>query len=536
MRRLLYLLIFMLLCLSAGKAVPTRPNILVVLVDDMGWADIASYGGEIYTPTLDTLAANGLRFRHFHNEARCSPTRNALMTGLHMQTASVDPNKSLPAMRTDNNVTIPELLGTLGYRTYFTGKWHLGNTEAQSPTSRGFQQAYGNGAIAAGAGGGLYWDTNLYGFVSSDGEVSPIVYDGSDPDATMPYYKVDAITDYLMKYFDHHYGKGDDTPFFVYLAYNAPHFRLQARKEIIDLYTDIGQDPATTNDVDIYRYEDGWDLTRQRRYERQLADGVIGPHYPLSPKGYQPKNGPEIPAWESLTPDQKNDLSRRMATYAAMVHHVDLNLARVVSRIQAEGELDNTLIFFFGDNGGNYEGGVFGKTADGTVYTNDFPLTGDRLAEMGQDGEPLLHLGGAWANVNNTPLRFFKHHTHEGGCRTPMIIHWPDGIADSMEGQWTDERGHTIDIMATIVDVTGVSYPTNFEAHPVEPLQGTSLLPVLQDDTLADRDLFIEHEKNRAMFRGKWKMVTKSFSFGSTDLPAHTLELYNMETDPVEML
>ena len=248
MHRFLLLSILVMLHALVSEAAPARPNILVVLVDDMGWADIASYGGEIHTPTLDTLAANGLRFRHFHNEARCAPTRNALMTGLHMQTASVDPNASLPAMRTDNNVTIPELLGTIGYRTYFTGKWHLGNTAAKSPTSRGFQQAYGHGSLAAGAGGS-YWDTNLLKFVSPNGEISPIVYDGSDVDATMPYYKVDAVTDYLMKYLDHHYGKGDDAPFFVYLAYNAPHFRLQARKEVINLYTDVGQDPAETNDV-----------------------------------------------------------------------------------------------------------------------------------------------------------------------------------------------------------------------------------------------------------------------------------------------
>ncbi|MCF7848641.1 MAG: arylsulfatase [Kiritimatiellales bacterium] len=534
MRQCLLVVLLFMFHAAVCSAVPTRPNILVVLVDDMGWADIASYGGEIHTPTLDTLAATGLRFRHFHNEARCSPTRNALMTGLHMQTASVDPNASLPAMRTDNNVTIPELLGTIGYRTYFTGKWHLGNTVAKSPTSRGFQQAYGHGALAAGSGGS-YWDTNLLNFVSSNGEISPIVYDGSDADATMPYYKVNSVTDYLMKYLDHHYSKGDDAPFFAYLAYNAPHFRLQAPKDVINLYTDIGQDPAATNDVDYYRYEEGWDVTRQRRYERQLANGVIGPEYRLSPRGYQPNGGPNLPVWDSLTTAQQNDLARRMATYSAMVHQVDANLARVVSRLETEGELDNTLIFFFADNGGNYEGGIYGKTDDGSVYTNDFPLTGDRLAEMGQDGEPLLHLGGSWANVNNTPLRFFKHHTHEGGCRTPLIVHWPDGLADGLAGQWTDERGHVTDIMATIVDVTGAEYPTNFEGHAVEPLQGTSLLPVLEGNALSGRDLFVEHENNRAMFRGKWKLVAKKFSFGSTDLPAHTLELYNMETDPVEM-
>ncbi|MCF7816335.1 MAG: arylsulfatase [Kiritimatiellales bacterium] len=526
------LLLGLALGISADpSAASNRPNILVVLVDDLGWSDIAPYGSEIHTPTLDTLAANGLRFRHFYNEARCSPTRAALMTGLHMQTCGIDPSASLPPLRIDNNATIPEILDANGYRSYFAGKWHLGvKADGRDPISRGFGQAFGPGVDADGNQTDYWADGATYGFVSGNGELSPIDY------APGTFYTTDAYTDYTLKYLDYHFGKGDGAPFFIYQAFNAPHWYLEAPKDITDLYTDIGQDPATTNDVDFFRYEVGWDMTRQLRYGRQLAQGVIGPEHRLSPMSYQPNTGPAIPAWNSLPVAEQNDLARRMAVYAAMVHRMDWDLGRIVARLEAADELDNTLIFFLSDNGGNYEGGVEGGTVNGSVYTNDFPLTGTRLAEMGLTGEPKLQLGGAWANVSNTPLRFFKHHTHEGGCRTPMIMHWPAGMSDSVKGSWTDARGHAMDIMATILDITGINYPAaNPAGYAVAPLQGTSLKPVLQGGAPAEHDLFIEHERNRAMFRGKWKLVTKRFSMGGTDLPAHTLELYNMEVDPSEM-
>ncbi|MFA6172912.1 MAG: arylsulfatase [Kiritimatiellales bacterium] len=517
---------------ARSVAAADRPNVLMVLVDDMGWSDIAPYGSEIYTPTLSTLAANGLRFRHFYNEARCSPSRMALLTGLHMQTAGNNPNSSLPDLRTDNNVTVPEVLKANGYRTYFAGKWHLGAaTNSCDPVSRGFQQTFGPQTATADGNQTDYWgDGPVYQFVSSNGEISSNNY------APGTFYTTDAYTDYALKYLDHHFSKGDGAPFCIYLAYNAPHWYLQAPKEVTDLYTDIGQNAATTNDADFYRYEAGWDVTRNLRYERQLALGVVGPEHRLSPMSYQPNTGPAIPAWDPLPADEQNDLARRMAVYAAMVHRMDWNLGRIVARLEAEGALNNTLIFFLSDNGGNYEGGVKGGTVNGSVYTNDFPLTGSRLAEMGLIGEPKLELGGSWANVNNTPLRFFKHHTHEGGCRTPMIMYWPAGMSNNVKGTWTDVRGHITDIMPTILDITGINYPaTNPVGYATAPLQSASLRPVLQGGAPAGHDLFIEHERNRAMFRGKWKLVTKRFSMGGTDLPAHTLELYNMEVDPSEM-
>ncbi|MBB5350705.1 arylsulfatase A-like enzyme [Haloferula luteola] len=511
------------------------PNVLVVLVDDMGWSDISPYGGEIQTPTLQRLADHGLRFRDFHNEGRCAPTRNALLSGLHVQTSATKPNNNLPAMRIDNNVTIAEMLRTAGYRTYISGKWHISEYQNQadytplsSPTHRGFDYAFN----ASLWGGNLadnhalgYWNPAEYDLCPADSEILPIRYDGTDPRATLPFFQTDAKTDYALEYLNHHYGKGDDKPFFLYVAYGAPHFHLSAPKELIDRYTDIAD--AHPEDEDIYRYEDGWEITRQRRFDRQLAEGVIRPGTRLSPPSPNPDNGNPIPQWDSLSSVEKDDLSRRMALYAAMVDNIDDNLARILSKLEAEGELDNTVILFMSDNGGNAEQGLFG---------GGNRQTGTALAEMGQPGQANLWIGGAWANVSNTPYRYFKHHTHEGGTRTPLIAHWPAGIPHSLDGSWTDERGHVIDVLPTLLDIAGIRYPETFHGHNVEPAQGTSLVPVFQGARLAPRDLMIEHERNRALYRGDWKLVSKTFTSPQTsDLPGNVPELYNLKNDPTEM-
>ena len=262
----------------------------------------------------------------------------------------------------------------------------------------GSQQAFGQGANADGAGNDYWANGYTYELVSSNGEITPTNYPPGS------FYKTDADTDYVLKFLDHHYGKKDSAPFFIYLACNAPHFRLQAPLEYINRYTDVG-DTNNPSDVDIYRYEDGWDLTRQRRYQRQLTNGVIEPHYRLSPKDYENVGKLDIPDWTTLSADRRNDLARRMAVYAAMVQKVDENIGRIIDRLRSIGELDNTLILFCADNGGNSEGGLYGKTGD---QNNASPLKGAALQAMGLREGELLHLGGGWANVNNTPLRFFQ--------------------------------------------------------------------------------------------------------------------------------
>jgi len=500
------------------NAEETKPNVVLILIDDSGWSDLGCYGSEIHTPTIDSLAYNGLRYRQFYNAARSSPTRCAILTGLYTQQVAVDPGASLPNLRNDNNVTIAELLGSNGYRTFLTGKWHLGGENNQrGPLSRGFQNVFYFGGAAVKS----FWDSSLYTFKSENNEILPINY-GNDQ-----FYQTDAIGDYSVKFINHHFSKADGKPFFLYMAFGAGHWPLSAPEEVVNKYTDIADQNPT--DEDYFNYEVGWDSTRVYRFNRQKELGVINEHYELSPRSdaIQPRLT-QVPAWETLETKRQNDLARRMAVYGAMIHKIDDNVKKVVDLLKNKNQLDNTLIIFVSDNGGNYENHVFGNP-NARAY--------DDLFTMGQPDDPTsfprLDLGGGWANVCNTPLRLYKHFTHEGGIRTPGIFFYPNGISNP--GTWVEQPAHIIDVMATVVDVTGVEYPETFNAHPVLPLEGKSLVPHFQGGEISDRQLFVEHENNRALYDGDYKLVTKNFAWFDGSSPAHEIELYNLKEDPVEL-
>jgi arylsulfatase A-like enzyme len=480
-----------------------RPNVIVILVDDMGWSDLGCYGSEIPTPNLDALAANGVRFRQFYQSARCSPTRCSILTGLYPQQAAVDPAAALPNLRTDNNVTFAEIVGSDGYRTYMAGKWHLGGAE-RFPENRGFQHAWR--FVDGGAHSADCWNQSLYTFVSQGNEIPTRTY-GSE------FHQTNAIGDYAVDYINHNYNKGDGKPFAMYLAFGAPHFPIQA--------------PAADADLFVTTYEQGWDVIRQQRYNRQLANGVIDNRYPFPALGgagpHQAEPIVPIPAWNTLGANRKADLTRRMALFAAMIKGIDDNVGKVVSRLQQIGRLDNTMILFVSDNGGNHEGGVYGANT---------ALTGTALTNMGQPGQGNIQYGGGWAHVSNTPLKLFKHFTHEGGIRAPAIMHWPDGF--SPKGAWVEAPAHLIDVMGSIVDATGATYPTTFEGHPVLPLEGTSLIPMIEG-TVPNRTLCVEHESNRMIRKGKWKLVTESFTAHDNEFTSHQKLLYDMDADPGEV-
>lgn len=489
----------------------TPPNVVVVLMDDLGFSDLGSYGGEIPTPHMDSLAAGGLRFRQFYNTARCSTTRCSLLTGTYSHQVSVDPAQALPNLREDNNVTLAELLGANGYRTYLAGKWHLGGG-VRAPEARGFQQVWRFASATAHSAD--TWNTNAYTLVSPDGAITNRMY------AAGTFYQTDAIGDYSLDFLNHHAAQGDQKPFLLYMAFGAPHFPIQAPKSTVDPHVPV--------------YAAGWDALRQQRYTNMLAQGVIDARHPLSARGGTGPHGgepvEEIPAWNTLAADRQADLARRMAIYAAMTQKLDENVGRVVEQLRQQGQLDNTVIFIMSDNGGNHEGGRFGQTGN-TV--NAAPLTGLALENMGLNGQPNIHIGGGWANVNNTPFRISKHFNHEGGIRSPLIIHWPQGGLRT--NQWSEQVSHLMDIMATIVDVTGVSYPTQFNNHPVLPLEGISLKPQFTSTNAVARSIGFEHEVNRAWREGDWKFVTKNFALYDGSSAAHELELYNLATDPVEL-
>jgi len=488
------------------------PNVVVVLADDQGFSDWGCYGSEIATPNLDKLAAGGLRFRQFYNTARCSTTRCALLTGLYTHQAAVDPSQALPNLRNDNNVTIAELLGTNGYRTYMAGKWHLGNGQLL-PEARGFQQIfrYANGTSHSED----TWNTNLYTFISSNGEMTNRIYGAGQ------FHQPDAIGDYSVDFVNNSVvTHTNDKPFFLYMAFGSAHFPIQAPQNWVNTNVPI--------------YTAGWDVIREQRYTNLLAEGVLDARHLLSPnEGTAPWGSigaEEIPAWNTLAANRQADLARRMAVYAAMVQKFDENIGRVVERLRTLGQLDNTVIFVMSDNGGNHEGAVFGQTG-GTP--NATPLTGSALTNMGLSGQPVIYLGGGWAHVSDTPFRLYKHFEHEGGIRSPLIVHWPQGI--SRTNQWSDQPGHLIDVMATIVEATGASYPTQFNSHVVLPLEGQSLQPQFTGSNVVARSLGFEHEGNRAWLNGSWKLVTKNFTSYYGSPVANELELYNLGTDPVEL-
>ncbi len=538
-----------------------RPNILVILYDDTGWGDFGCYGSPIQTPNIDALAAGGLRFREFYNVARCSPTRCSLLTGNYPQQVAVTPTASLPPLRTDNNITVAELLGSSGplgvngYRTYKAGKWHLGTTPGQIPTSRGFDHNYGQGIYGAGAGVtdpifGMWIETD-FNLLSADNANSPTPTDSEIPERTYAptkqFHYSDGIGDYCVDYINNCYGTHNDgRPFFIYMPFNAPHFPVAGPAALANKYTDVGDtNPA---DADVIHFEDGWDVIRQQTYQRQLAMGALKPGTALSPKSRSPTpsgNAAQQPIddWNTLSQAQRNDLARREAIYASAIELDDQNIGKVVNRLKELGQFDNTLIFVLCDNGANWEGGEFGNSDSSTFtpwVTADLPAMGQPVSAYNALGIATnkyaqLHQGAAWANVSNVPFRLYKHFDHNGGIRSPLVVSWPAGLADSVKGTWTDERGHLIDIMATIADVTGAVRPTNFNGHAVLPLQGLSLRPTFSGGQLPIRDLGFEHEQNRAYYRGNWKLVTKNYAFSDGSSPANQLELYDMVTDPTEL-
>ncbi|BCX47733.1 hypothetical protein HAHE_16410 [Haloferula helveola] len=528
-----------------------RPNVLLIMLDDMGWSDFGCYGSEIRTPTIDSLAVNGLRYRNFYNTARCSTTRCALLSGLYTQQVAANPGASLPNLITDNNVTIAELLSTTGYRRYMAGKWHLGTSADRSPIGRGFQHIFGQtsgGSFphnqVSGGNHDSFWDPSNFGFYSENDEVPEIDWTGTT------FHQTVGIGDYSVDFIDHHLGKNDGAPFFLYMPFNAVHWDINAPAEMADRYTDVADlspDGLTADGGDdggdYYHYEIGWDQVRADRFARQQSLGVRDPSWVLSPKSPAiNSNGTasplppltDIPDWSTLDADRQADLARRMAVYAAMLEQVDDNIRKVTDHLSANGLLDNTIIFILADNGGNYEGGLYGKT-DGV--SNADPVTGTaNLRNMGQASNPDLHIGGGWANVNNTPFRLYKHYQHEGGIRTPCIVHWPDGITSP--GRWIEDRGHLIDIMATIADVTDTAYPASWPGRTLLPLEGESLKPHFDPATAASfpaRGIGFEHEANRAWFKGNYKFVTKNFAYPDGSSPQDEFELYDMSVDPTEL-
>lgn len=453
--------------LAAQPADRTVPNIVVIMADDLGFSDLGCYGAEIETPHLDALAANGLRFTNFYNGARCCPTRAAVLTGLYPHQAGIGHmtrDDGLPAYRgflNDRCVTLAEVLREAGYATLMTGKWHVGSAPGQWPLDRGFDRFWG-----VPSGGGIYFKDALQirkevFFVKDDQRVEP-------PDDL---YVTDTFTDYALAFIEHAVLR-DRKPFFLYLAHIAPHWPLQAKPEDIAKYRG--------------RYDAGWDDVRAARFQRQVRMGIVPPGTVISPRD------PEAGAWADTPDDVRRDLAHRMEIYAAQVDSIDQNVGRLVEQLEALQQLDNTLILFLSDNGCSAEGGPGG-------FSRGFPD-----APLGT-GLSYASAGLEWANVSDTPFRKFKMDTYEGGIATPLVAHWPAGIA--ARGELRHQVGHVIDLMPTFAELAGVSYPETFGGQTLLPVEGISLVPAFDNRPL-DRDgLFWEHQGAKAVRIGDWKAV-----------------------------
>ncbi|MCA8997174.1 MAG: arylsulfatase, partial [Planctomycetaceae bacterium] len=461
----------------------SRPNIVLIMADDMGWSDIGCYGSEILTPTLDALAERGLRFSQFYNTGRCCPTRASLLTGQYPHRAGIghmtnDSGEEFPGYRgrlNPDSLTVAKRLHQAGYFTAISGKWHVGAERSELwPCQRGFDRFFG-----IPQGGGIYFRTKPGRDIVLNNEILYSV-DRQPPD---DFYVTDEFTDYGIRFLDE--AIGQERPFFLYLAHIAPHWPLQAPQDDIDRYRET--------------YQSGWQAHRLARHQRQIEMGLVSESWKLSAEDRGNR------AWDKLKNSQRQSLG--MAIYAAVVERMDQSIGRLVDALRERGQLENTVILFLSDNGGCAEGGTY-VTSNG----------------QGIDGDVDSHVryGKAWANVSNTPFREYKHYVHEGGIATPLIVHWPGGIPDHLAGKITSEIGHVIDLLPTCLDLAGVDEVES----PASPLAGTSLVPVLRGQERKTPTLFWEHEGNRAVRRGDWKLVAKGAK--------SAWELYNLHSDRTE--
>ena len=466
---------------GAGRAfdgAQGRPNIVLIMADDMGFSDIGCYGSEIATPNLDRLAAGGVRFSQFYNTARCCPTRASLLTGLYPHQAGVGhmvEDRGFPAYQgylNDRCVTIAEALRQARYKTLMTGKWHVGGDRPHWPTDRGFDRYFG---LVDGGGNYFMIDPTRHAALDDKPFTGPV---------GEKYYATDAYTDYALDFLQ----KDTDRkqPFFLYVAYTSPHWPLHAWPEDIAKYKG--------------KYMTGWDELRKQRHRRLIEMGMVDSKWPLTPRDAK------APAWDQVKDKEERDL--RMAVYAAQIDRMDQNIGRLLAKLKQIGAEDNTLILFLADNGGCAEAVDRGKPG----------------APVGTK-ESFASYGLPWANASNTPFRLYKHWVHEGGIATPLVAYWPAVIKKG--GAITNQTGHLIDLIATCLDVAGAEYPKTFNGRQIVPLEGKSLLPIFKGETRKGHEVICwEHEGNRAVRQGKWKLVSRN---------PEDWELYDLEADRTEM-
>ncbi|YCM43554.1 arylsulfatase [Verrucomicrobiaceae bacterium 227] len=464
--------------LSASSAQADKPNIVVIMADDLGFSDLGCYGSEINTPNLDALAADGLRFTQFYNTAKCHSSRVSLLTGLYCDQAGAE--------NLSRGATIAEALKPAGYHTMMVGKWHL----SKKPTDFGFERYWGHLSGATN----FFTGDDTFRLDGQPWKV-PASVNGK------PFYTTNVITDFAIQFLNDYSHLQDRKtnpakhvireadPFFLYCAYNAPHYPLQAPEAEVKKYKG--------------KYAEGWDVLRQRRHEKQVSTGLLPAKWELSPRAAH------IPAWDSLSPEDKQWEEDRMEVYAAMVDVLDQNIGRLIAHLKVKDLYENTLIMFCSDNGAC----PFDRTR------------GKNLKPWDPKSYWCYDVG--WAHLGNTPFRLYKQNQHEGGISSPLIVHGPKHLLKTKPGSTTDQPAHLIDFMATLLDISKGEYPTEVAGRTIDPLQGKSLLPILAGENRAPHDpLYFHFGNDRALRSGDWKVASAKLG---------RWELYNLAEDRTEL-
>lgn len=484
---------------SSPEPKAAKLNFVVILVDDLGFSDIGCYGSEIQTPNLDKLAQNGLRLTHFYNTSRCCPSRASLLTGLYPHQAgvgSMNQRLGTPAYQgylSKNSMTIAEGLKKQGYFTALSGKWHVGNQPDQWPSARGFDRTF---SLVGGTSNYFYphpYKLREHDYFILNGKKLENYLTETKPD---DYYLTNEFTDYALRFLDE--ARNEKKPFYLHVTFTAPHFPLQALPEDIAKYRG--------------KYQQGWDVVRSERYQKQLRLGIIPAKWQLPPRDSL------VPAWHQMRASEQDAWDLKMAVYAAMVDRIDQNIGRIVNKLKEIGADQNTLILFMSDNGASHE------------YA--FPLwkQTDEVIEQVKN-RPADHPHSFatyeynWANASNTPFQSFKHWAHEGGISSPFIAYLPNTIPT---GSINHQSAHLIDVQATLFDLAGVKYPKTYQGNPITPAEGVSLRPALSGKPWPGHEaLYWEHQGNRAVRQGKWKIVSS--------YPENQWRLFDMENDRTEL-
>jgi arylsulfatase len=491
---------------STNAESATKPNILFILADDMGFSDIGSFGGNIATPVIDQIAGESMCFSNYHVQPTCSPTRSSLLTGNdnHVAGLGIMSEMDYPALQqqqlpgysghlSKDVATLPELLRENGYHTYMTGKWHLGEGPEYDPYSRGFEESF-----ILGTGGGSHWNDRK--------ALSPLQHmsytrNGKEIEPPADFYSSRNYTDSMIQFINQN--KADKKPFFAYLSYTAVHDPLHAPKEYIDKYKG--------------KFDMGWDSLRMLRIKNLEALGIVPPQV-------KSITNPAIPGWKKLSKEQQKEFARDMEVYAAMLEYMDMSIGRLIDYLKKEGLYDNTLILFMSDNGAN---GALANTYPGNGDGKYLRSFNNRMENRGLQNS-YVEMGPGWAQAVTAPFRLFKTFASEGGIRAPLFIKMP-GTKGSKK--WNHDLVHVTDIMPTMLQLAGSEYPKSFKGRDIHPTIGFSLVPVLNGKADKHNRDGVGYElfEMKAYIKSNWKILRQPIPFGTGEW-----QLFDLSKDPGE--